>query len=107
MTVRNAFGLISGVLLALLVPAGARADEQAKSGGTLTYAVTAEAPTYDCHATTTYAAIHTLAPHYSLLLKVDQNNYPHLRPDLAESWTASKDGLTYTFKLRRNASFHD
>ena len=81
--------------------------ETPKSGGILTYAVTAEAPTYDCHATTTYAAIHTLAPHYSLLLKVDQDKYPELKPDIAESWTMSADGLTYTFKLRANVRFHD
>lgn len=103
---RGAFRLIASVAVAALMPSGAYA-ETPKSGGTLTYAVTAEAPTYDCHATTTYAAIHTLAPHYSLLLKVDQDKYPELRPDLAESWTVSSDGLTYTFKLRPNVVFHD
>jgi peptide/nickel transport system substrate-binding protein len=104
--VRGAFKVLTGVAAAALMASGAHA-ETPKRGGTLTYAVTAEAPTYDCHATTTYAAIHTLAPHYSLLLKVDQDNYPELKPDLAESWTVSSDGLTYTFKLRANVVFHD
>jgi peptide/nickel transport system substrate-binding protein len=104
--VRGAFKVLTGVAAAVLMASGALA-ETPKRGGTLTYAVTAEAPTYDCHATTTYAAIHTLAPHYSLLLKVDQDNYPELKPDLAESWTVSSDGLTYTFKLRSNVVFHD
>lgn len=30
-----------------------------------------------------------------------------LVPGLAESWTVSKDGLLWTFKLRGNAAFHD
>jgi len=81
--------------------------EAPKRGGTLTYAVTAEPPSTDCHAITTYAAVHVLAPHYSLLLKVDQDNYPKLKPDVAESWTVSEDGLTYAFKIRPNVVFHD
>jgi peptide/nickel transport system substrate-binding protein len=49
---------------------------QPKSGGTLVYGVTGEPPSTDCHAITTYAAVHVLAPHYSLLLKVDRTTTP-------------------------------
>ncbi|HJZ33225.1 MAG TPA: ABC transporter substrate-binding protein [Hyphomicrobiaceae bacterium] len=92
--------------LAVSLPSLAAANTP-KKGGILTYAVTAEAPTTDCHATTTYAAVHVLAPHYSLLLKVDQDNYPKLKPDIAESWSVSPDKLAYTFKVRSNVLFHD
>jgi peptide/nickel transport system substrate-binding protein len=80
-----------------------------KKGGILSYAVVAEPPTYDCHATTTFATLHPVRPHYSGLLKVvgDVNKKLELAGDLAESYTTSADGKTYTFKLRRNVKFHD
>ena len=50
-----------------------------------------------------------MAPHYSTLLRVDPSDRTGTKPvgDLAESWTVSKDGLVYTFKLRRGVKFHD
>lgn len=33
------------------------------------------------------------------------NDYFTLKPGLAESWTTSKDGLTWTFKIRQNAKW--
>ena len=50
-----------------------------------------------------------MAPHYSTLLKVDPFDKTGTKPvgDLAESWTISKDGLIYTFKLRQGVKFHD
>ncbi|RTL67552.1 MAG: ABC transporter substrate-binding protein, partial [Hyphomicrobiales bacterium] len=98
---------VLGLVAAFLAPGAASAADTPKRGGTLTFAVTAEAPTTDCHATTTYASIHVLAPHYSLLIKVDPDNFPKPIPDIAESWSVSPDGLTYTFKVRDGVRFHD
>jgi peptide/nickel transport system substrate-binding protein len=86
----------------------ASAGDAPKRGGTLNFAVVAEPPTTDCHATTTFAMVHPVAPQYSTLLAFTG---PHdkikIEGDLAESWEVSKDGLTYTFKLRRGVKFHD
>src|SRR3546814_17425972 len=39
------------------------------------------------------------------LTRIDRNGA--VKPALAESWTVSDDGLTYTFKLRTGVKFHD
>src|SRR5207244_4221586 len=64
---------------------------------------------YDAHREETFGLIHPAAPHYSTLLRVDPTDTTGTRiiGDLAESWTTSKDGLTYTFKIRRGVKFHD
>jgi peptide/nickel transport system substrate-binding protein len=87
--------------------AGGALAQAPKKGGTLNFAVVAEPPNYDCHGSTTFALIHPIAPHYSLLVKFDGKEYPKVVPDLAESWTVSADGLTYTFKIRSGVKFHD
>jgi peptide/nickel transport system substrate-binding protein len=83
------------------------AEDNPKRGGTLVYAVDAEPPTYDCHASVTFAVLHPIAPHYSTLLQFNTANYPDVEGDLADSWTVSPDKRTYTFKLHPNIVFHD
>src|SRR6187431_3013784 len=95
-------GLAAGA--AVTMPAQA---QKPVDGGVLKFAVGAEPPNYDCHAQSSFAFIHPVRPHYSTLLKFDTANYPKIIGDLAESWTVAKDGLTYTFKLKKGVKFHD
>lgn len=83
------------------------AEGKPQYGGTLTYAVADGPPSFDAHRESTFAVIHPISPHYSLLLKFDPKNYPRIIGDLAESWTTSADHKTYTFKIHRGVKFHD
>jgi len=103
----NHRSIAAAVGIAAMVIAGAAHAQAPKRGGTLNFAVSAEPPNYDCHANSSFAFIHPVRPHYSTLLKFDPDNYPKIIGDLAESWTVSKDGLAYTFKIRQNVKFHD
>ncbi len=97
--------VLAGLLLWLLsAPSQAQVP---RMGGTLAFEVSAEPPSFDAHREATFALIHPARPHYNLLVKFDPQDYPKVVPDLAESWTISPDGRTYTFKIRRGVRFHD
>lgn len=81
--------------------------QQPKRGGTLQFAISAEAPHYDPHASDTYATLHFAGPFYSTLLAFDLDKFPAVKGDLASSWTVSPDLKTYTFKLTPGVKFHD
>ncbi len=98
---------LTAITLVLVFAGGAALAQTPHSGGLLKFAVGAEPPNYDCHANSSFAFIHPVRPHYSTLLKFDTAKYPAIKGDLAESWTVAKDGLTYTFKLRKGVKFHD
>jgi peptide/nickel transport system substrate-binding protein len=97
------------VLAMAVVVAPAYADDKPRNGGELVFVVPSEPPSYDAHQEETFGVIHPMAPHYSTLLRVDPTDKTGTKPvgDLAESWTVSKEGTTYTFKLRRGVEFHD
>src|SRR2546430_4009775 len=82
--------------------------EKPTSGGTLTFVVNAEPPSYDGHRETTFALLHPIAPHYSLLYKFDPNDLTKVIPDVAAEMPAvSADKMTVTVKLRQDVKFHD
>src|SRR6266498_2183425 len=104
--------LWSIALALLLLGAGvqpALAQEAPRHGGELTFVVPAEPPSYDAHREETFAVVHPAAPHYNTLLRVDpfDKSATRIVGDLAEAWSVSKDGRTYTFTLRRGVRFHD
>lgn len=94
--------------VALLAFAGGAADAQTpKRGGHFNFAISAETPHYDCHASDTYATLHFSSPFYSTLLRYNLDKFPEIEGDLTKSWTVSPDKLTYTFTLHDGVKFHD
>jgi peptide/nickel transport system substrate-binding protein len=90
------------LVLVLLVPVLAVAQTK---GGVLRVGNLGEPPALDAHWTTA-SITETLTNHiYEGLYSLDASNRPI--PMLAESHTVSKDGLTYTFKLRQGIKFHN
>jgi peptide/nickel transport system substrate-binding protein len=98
------------VLFAL--PVTAPAEETPKYGGTLTYMIPADAPpSFDGHRESTYATVHSVAPFYSVLIRVNPDN-PSSTTDFVcdlctEMPQPTDDGKTYSFKIRQDVKFHD
>ncbi len=107
---RRLSSLITLMLVLVLAAAlPVAAQDKPRSGGELVFVVPSEPPSYDAHQEETFGLIHPMAPHYNTLMRVDPTDKTGTKPvgDLAESWTISKDGLVYTFKLRQGVKFHD
>ena len=102
MKILYSLALLAGALL--LAPAQAQ-----RNGGELVFPVPSEPPSYDGHREETFGLIHPIAPFYNTLLRVDPNDKSGTKPapSVAESWTVSPDGKTYTFKIQRGVKFHD
>jgi peptide/nickel transport system substrate-binding protein len=99
-------------LFALAIVTPATAEEKPKSGGTLTYMIPADAPpSFDGHREATYATVHSAAPFYSVLIRVDPSN-PSSTTDFVcdlctEMPQPTDGGKTYAFKIRDDVKFHD
>jgi peptide/nickel transport system substrate-binding protein len=107
---RSIAGALFAAVLALASPA--QAEEQPQYGGTLTYMIPADAPpSLDLHREATYALVHTVAPFYSVLMRVNPDNPADTTKfvcDLCASIpTPTDNGTTYTFKIITGVKFHD
>jgi peptide/nickel transport system substrate-binding protein len=100
-----------GVALTTAAPAIGQ-QAQPKYGGELTYMIPAASPpSFDAHHEETYATIHTAAPFYSVLVRINPQN-PSSTTDFAcDLCTAmpkpTDDGKTYSFTIRDGVKFHD
>lgn len=99
--------LLLSAFLALSVLAAASAAlaaEKPRYGGVFTLPISDTPPLWPIKG-----GVYNILPNkvlYDTLIKYDPKT---LRPvgGLAESWSVSKDGLVYTFNLRRNVKWHD
>src|ERR1700745_1480584 len=103
---------LAAALVVVAAPFIAFAEETPKNGGILTYVIPADAPpSFDAHRETTFATIHSAAPFYSLLIKVDPNKPSSTTDFVCDLCTAipqpADGGKTYTFKIREGVKWHD
>ena len=90
----------------------APAGETPKYGGSLIFMIPADAPpSFDAHREGTFATVHSAAPFYSVLIRVDPNNPSSTTDFVCDLCTAMRQpidgGKTYTFKIRDSVKFHD
>ncbi len=83
------------------------AAEAATSSGTFTVLATGSIATLDPHAAYDNQASMLFLGAYEMLLRLKGESTSEFAPMLAESWEASEDQSTYTFRLAPNVRFHD
>jgi peptide/nickel transport system substrate-binding protein len=103
-------GWALALAVAFAVPA--HAVESPKYGGTLTYVIPADSPpSFDAQREETYATIHSAAPFYSMLIRInplDPGSATDIVCDLCVEMPKPTDnGKTYTFKIRDDVQFHN
>ncbi len=97
--------LISLLSMVMLSAGAASAADTPRKGGILRVGNLGEPPSLDAHWTTA-SITETLTNHiYEGLYSLDSNKRPI--PMLVQGHTVSRDGLTYTFKLRQGIKFHN
>ncbi|TMJ56665.1 MAG: ABC transporter substrate-binding protein, partial [Alphaproteobacteria bacterium] len=101
-----------GAALAVIAATPLPAKETPKRGGVLTFLIPADAPpSFDGHRENTFATVHSVAPFYSMLIRVNPEN-PSSTTDFVcdlctEMPKPTNEGRTYTFTIRQGVKFHD
>jgi peptide/nickel transport system substrate-binding protein len=101
---RQMLAATGGALASLTLPDALFAQQGGRK--ILIIASNQDIPNFDPHVATGYSASMLLRNVYDSLVRVE-GNPPKPVPHLATSWTASADGLEYTFKLDPAAKFQD
>src|SRR2546428_4053469 len=101
---RLVFGMTALVALSVIL-SGPVLAAGPKRGGTLRVAYGNEIAHLDFHTAPGYEMMWVAMNVGCGLINITPDG--KFVPDAAESWQISSDGLLYTFKLRRNAVFHD
>ncbi len=99
---RKALAATTAAMLALATPLMA---QEPQDGGTLNMVIQPEPPGLMIGLIQNGPTQMVAGQIYESLLRYDENLEP--MPGLAESWTISDDGLTYTFKLHEGVLWHD
>jgi len=97
--------VVASLLAVISLPAAAALDKCPKEGGSVRMAMGGSPPSLDFITSFSAQARDIGVYLYEGLVTVDANY--DVAPQLAERWTMSPDGKTYTFQLRRGVRFHD
>ncbi len=93
------------MLLTVAMSPAAWGATQPQSGGTLVYGAGADPDSLDPANTDSNPGEAVGHMVHNYLVRFDAK--VNLHPDLATKWTQSKDGLSWTFTLRKGVKFHD
>lgn len=98
--------LAAGVAMAIMLSAGAPSVYAAPPADTLVQAwAIDDIISLDPGEAFEISTAEITANTYNLLVRLDLADTSKVKGDLAESWTVSDDGMTYTFKLKSGMTF--
>ena len=95
------------LLICLGTTSLALAEEEPQYGGIMRVAIEGDPPSLDMHQEGTFLVTIPFGNVYNTLIKFHPHRHDDIVGDLAESWTRTDDGMTYTFKLQKGVKFHD